>query len=374
MFVQLNPRQLAALALAVVLASPAFAAPPWSKLIPFQRVEANTDKSYELTQENGPWMVMAASFTGSGAEKDARALVLELRSEYGLEAYTYHQKYDFTDTVVGKGYDRYGNPKKMRYMNDTTYTSYAVLVGNFPSVEDAGLQKALDKIKVAQPQVFNNGITVKQDAIKSIRRRFKEAMQSAEDQEKGPMGNAFVSRNPLLPEEFFRPKGVDALVLQMNKDTPYSLLQCPGKFSVRVATFRGAVEIDQKKIEKSEEKAIVSGSRLAKAAEKAEKLAAGLRKQGVEAYSFHDRFESIVTVGSFESVGTPRRDGKIEINPQVLRTIEGYKGGVQTNAGPNGLTGYQPKSLLGIAFDVQPVPIEVPQVSIAADYARRTSR
>lgn len=374
MFVQLNPRWLVALALAVVLASPAFAAPPWSKLIPFQRVEANTDKSYELTQENGPWMVMAASFTGSGAEKDARALVLELRGEYGLEAYTYHQKYDFTDTVVGKGYDRYGNPKKMRYMNDTTYTSYAVLVGNFPSVEDAGLQKTLDKIKAAQPQVFNNGITVKQDVIKTIRRRFKEAVQSAEDQEKGPMGNAFVSRNPLLPEEFFRPKGVDALVLQMNKDTPYSLLQCPGKFSVRVATFRGAVEIDQKKIEKSEDKAIVSGSRLAKAAEKAEKLAAGLRKQGVEAYSFHDRFESIVTVGSFESVGTPRRDGKIEINPQVLRTIEGYKGGAQSNAGPNGLTGYQPKSLLGIAFDVQPVPIEVPQVSIAADYARRTAR
>lgn len=367
-------RQLAlTTVLIAAFTSPVFAAPPWAKLIPFQRVEADADKTYELTENNGPWMVMAASFSGAGAANDAKALVLELRGQFGVEAYTFERKYDYTDTVVGVGYDRYGGPKKMRYMNDTSHTSYAVLVGNYDSVDNSDLQRTLNKVKKARPKVFDNGYSVKTDTIKTIRRKLKETLQSDDNQETGPMGNAFVTRNPLLPEEFFRPQGLDELVLSMNQETKYSLLQCPGKYSVRVATFRGAVELDQKKIEEIEKKNIVSGSRLARAAEKAEKLAADLRAQGVEAYTFHDRFESVVTVGSFDSVGTPRRDGKMEINPQVHRVIEGYKGQTEIKAG-DGLVGYKPKRLNGIVFDVQPVPIEVPRVSIAADYARRPLR
>ena len=38
-------------------------------------------------------------------------------------------------------------------------------------------------------------------------------------------------------------------MFDLNKDLEYSLLKCPGKFTVQVATFRGRVEIDQKKIE-----------------------------------------------------------------------------------------------------------------------------
>ncbi|MHC2070360.1 hypothetical protein ACYFX5_23040 [Bremerella sp. T1] len=371
MFVHTNLRLAMAFALVAAVTTTTWAAPPWSSLIPFQRVEANAEKSYELTEDDGPWLIMATSFTGAGAEKDAKDLVLELRKDYGLKAYTYQQKYDYTDSVVGKGYDRYGGPKKMRYMNDVSYTSYAVMVGDFQAYDESGAESTLKKIKTAKPKVFKTGYSVKNDTIKTLRERLREAISSEEDQDKGPMGHAFVTRNPLLPEEYFRPKGVDELVLGMNKDTPYSLLNCPGKYTVRVATFRGAVEIDQEKIEEIERKNIVSGSRLAVAAEKAEKLAAGLRKQGVEAYSFHDRAESIVTVGSFQSVGTPRRDGKIEINPQVKHIIDGYKGG---NGAPSTATTaptFKPKSLNGIIFDVQPIPVEVPKVSIAADYVPR---
>ena len=41
---------------------------------------------------------------------------------------------------------------------------------------------------------------------------------------------------------------------------------------------------------------------------------------------------------------------------------------------PGGQTmpGLQPRTLNGIPFDIQPVPVEVPQRSIAADYARDT--
>jgi len=375
MFVHTNLRLALAMGLVAAVTTTSWAAPPWANLIPFQRVEANAEKTYQLTEDNGPWLVMAASFTGPGAQKDANDLVLELRKDYGLEAYTWHQEYDYTDTVVGKGYDRYGGPKKMRYMNDVSYTSYAVMVGNFETVDESGAQKTLNKIKTAKPKVFQQGHTVKNDTIKTIREKLREAIGSEEDKEKGPMGNAFVTRNPLLPEEYFRPKGMDELVLNMNQDSQYSLLKCPGKYTVRVATFRGAVELDQKRIEEIEKNNIVSGRRLAVAAEKAEKLATALRKQGVEAYCFHDRAESIVTVGSFETVGTPRRDGKIEINPQVKRIMDGYKGGTGTATVEGGVTpSYKPKTLNGIVFDVQPLPVEVPKVSIAADYARRPIR
>lgn len=374
MFVRTKLRLAVAFGLIAALGSTSQAAPPWASLIPFKKVEADVNKTYELTEANGPWMIMASSFNGPGAANDAKNLVMELRKDYGLEAFVFEQKYDFSDSVVGKGYDRYGGPKKMRYMNDASFVSYAVMVGNYDSVDASGVESTLNKLKTAHPKVFQTGYSVKSDVIKTMREKIKDAINTEEKKEKGPMGNAFVTRNPLLPEEFFRPQGPDQLVVGMNKDTPYNLLNCPGKYTVRVATFRGAVELDQNKIKEIEAKNIVGGSRLAVAAAKAEKLAAALRKQGVEAYTFHDRSESIVTVGSFESVGTPRRDGKIEINPQVKRIMDGYKGSAGAQPSANGLPTFEPKILAGITFDVQPVPVQVPRVSVAADYARGTTR
>jgi hypothetical protein len=113
-------------------------------------------------------------------------------------------------------------------------------------------------------------------------------------------------------------------------------------------------------------------SRLDMAADKAHRLTEALRAQGIEAYEFHDRHESVVTVGSFQSVGESRPDGRIEINPAILRIVEAY--GPRRQALPTGgqapLAGLQPKSLSGIPFDVQPRPVHVPRRSIAADYSR----
>lgn len=117
-------------------------------------------------------------------------------------------------------------------------------------------------------------------------------------------------------------------------------------------------------------------SQLHAAADKAHRLTEALRAQGIEAYEFHDRHESIVTVGDFESVGTPRADGVQEMNPAILRIIEAYGPQQQRlpGSGPETLAGLQPRSLGGIPFDVQPTPVHVPQRSIAADYARKWTR
>jgi hypothetical protein len=117
------------------------------------------------------------------------------------------------------------------------------------------------------------------------------------------------------------------------------------------------------------------GSELADAAKKADALARALRMKGYEAYQFHDRYASIVTVGSFNSTGTPRADGRIEINPDIHKVMTTF--GADPKEGENlqnalkasGLdkqTLAMPvKSLIGIPFDIQPLPVQVPKRPIS---------
>ncbi|UUO05538.1 hypothetical protein M4951_19445 [Blastopirellula sp. J2-11] len=356
---------LAAILLAAVSAA-ALAAPPWARLIPFKSVEADVNQPYQLTDTNGPWMIMATSFSGPGAAQDAHNLVMELRKDFDMEAYVYEQSYDFTQKVQGLGFNQYGERKTMRYADEGKYTSIAVLVGNFETVDDDVLKKTLKDLKDAKPKCMTGETqTTQNDPIKYLRRKIREAVTDEEKREKGPMGHAFVSRNPLLPDEYFAPKGIDPLILKINNGVVNSLLDCEGKYSVRVATFSGATEVDAKKIAEIEKKNDLSRTRLADAAEKAERLTARLRKQGVPAYVFHDRSESMVTVGSFDSVGTERADGKMEINPQINRIINDFRATPEP-----GTANFKPKTIDGVPFDVQPVPVTVPKRSVGGEYAK----
>ena len=188
---------------------------------------------------------------------------------------------------------------------------------------------------------------------------------------RGPFRAAFIVPNPSLPEEFFAGNTVDQFILNLNKSVDNSLLSCPRPYSVRVATFRGDVSFNLQEIEAKKKevkiKRMLGGkmkSKLAEAAEKADKLTKALRKRRIEAYVFHDRNESYVCVGSFDWVGKPRRDGKQEINPSVLKVMEMYKA---YDAKIPGLAGVlQPRSLpelKDITFDMQPVGVKVPQIS-----------
>ena len=109
------------------------------------------------------------------------------------------------------------------------------------------------------------------------------------------------------------------------------------------------------------------------AADKAHRLTVALRERGVDAYEFHDRIESIVTVGSFDSVGEPRADGKIEIHPTIHKILKMY-GASRRELPGGGAMGLQPRTLAGISFDIQPVPVQVPRRSIASDYVRSSAR
>src|SRR3954462_6397544 len=113
-----------------LLATAAYCAAPWAKLAPTKKM-AKGD-SYSLTDKNGPWMVMATTFSGEGAEDQAYALVQELRTKYGLPAYTFKKEFDFSKPVEGRGVNKYGESLKMKHQK-AEINEIAVLVGDYAS-------------------------------------------------------------------------------------------------------------------------------------------------------------------------------------------------------------------------------------------------
>ncbi len=352
-------------------ASPANAAPPWEKLMVLKRVEADPDKDYALSKENGPWMIMACSFSGEGADEQAHELVLELRKRYKLPAYSHKVRFDFGKQAPGRGLDPTGAPVRMRYKGGSELSETAVLVGEYPAVDDPEAQKILQKLKASRPEclALEDGRATNRSLAgwRWLQERVRQQSRSSDSVKKdGPMRHAFVTTNPLLPKGYFVTNGVDDLVLRMNKGVKHGLLDCPGKYTVQVAHFTGRITIEQDEIKKVKNGARIKDSLLAKAAEKAHRLTESLRMKGYEAYEFHDRHASIVTVGSFQSVGTPSAHlaGRTEINPDV-HTIMKTFAAKQTAAPGMPAGAMQPKTLAGIPFDIQPIPVQVPRRSIA---------
>ena len=333
---------------------------PWSSFNPFKsRVEHDRNKNYLIADENGPWMILATTFAGEEAEQEARALVMELRKEFDIPAYLHRKRFDFSDSVDGLRVNRFGGRQKMRYRQNVAFDEWAVLVGDFASIDLPEVERTLKKVKSIKPSSLNLDDT-KTQRFRGFREFQKKLSGNQEKREKGPMGSAFVTRNPLLPKEFFAPNGIDKFVYDLNKDWEYSLVHCKGQYTVRVATFQGHVIIDQRQIDEIDRGKESMESRLAAAAAKADKLTKAMRAQGIEAYQFHDRNESIVTVGSFESGGA-----HIDAMKRVMGEFQSKEVRM-----PNGTSRVQPKVIAGIPCGGQPFPIEVPRYSVSSDYAQ----
>ncbi len=371
----MNGRQISGLSIVVLTAAwgwfaTADAASPWANLLMSSRVDADPQRQYQLTEDNGPWMIMACSFSGEGAAEQARELALELRKRYKLPAYTHPMRFDFGD-AQGRGIDQFGAPLKLRYKRGSELQEYAVLVGNYQAVDDPDAQKTLAKLKYSTPKCLelDEGRKTHQSlaALRIIHKHMLAA--GSRKKEKGPMGHAFVTTNPKLPKDYFSAPGVDSLVLKMNDGIRYSLLDCPGKYTVQVRNFKGAAVLNQGDIRAIEDGKPMRSS-LDEAGDKATDLVEALRIKGYEAYVFHDRYASIVTVGSFDSVGAKDADGQIvAIDPAVRDTMRFF------GAKPSNLPGrpsgaIELESVIGIYFDVQPKPIRVPKRSISRALAR----
>ena len=287
---------LAAAAL-LTAAGPAFAA-----------VECDRTKKYRLTERHGPWTIMVAAFhplrggdpNGTTPEQAADQLVYDLRDQ-GIPACAWVMPTK-TESVATRSRD--GEQKEMLYASQRG--GVCVMAGNFRRADDEGAQKSLKWVKTECrcPSLMPVAATGWTGLTKN-----GGFFKLSPGRNGSPLARAFVTVNPLLSDAQKRrlSRRADPLLVRLNAGQEYCLADCPGEYSVVVAQFRGKT-LTQVSGTKSADvgRRVALSNDLDDAAKQAWELCQVLRNQeGLEAYLWHDRHRSVVTVGSFASATDP---------------------------------------------------------------------
>ena len=354
-----------------------------------------------LNERSGPWLVMCASFSGDAGVRKAENLAEELRSRHGLKAYVFRHEFDHTQKLQSSAIPKWTIDEnsasehhvvraKMEPATPASYEEVAVMVGDFPAVDDAQAQKTLSKIKTLSADSMDASLTGAAESDLSAERIRQWRSNSENLPESSTTGSgtfraAFLLPNPMLPDEYFESQKLDEFVVGLNKRVKHSLLKNPGIYTVRVATFEGESTFNLGEIEEKEREMKwlrrnnkgITSSKLAEASEKAHLLTKEFRKHGVEAFEFHDRNESCVCVGSFDWIVREDDQGNKTQNPEVVDVILKYKGKVENFPGrPNSIVPNTFSSLAkkNILCDAQPIPVLVPKVAKQSSASRLLNR
>jgi hypothetical protein len=267
-----------------------------------------------LTPEVGPWVICVTSFRGDEAKELAEKLVAELRGHYRLPAYLYNRSNEDRERerqrleVLRQKYGPDTPLKRVRILDE-----YAVLVGGYADMNEA--RKHAERIKKLDPpkQVpFSRGVMVPlEHTDKHDPRKIPGVVART-----NPLATSFVVRNPLVPQ----PQEVDfdPLWLKLNADEPLSVLRCPKPWTVVVKVFRPPSVLESARKPSTvrtnnffkpalPKMTPAKGESLEDYRLRASQLAARLRQpdMGYEAYVFHTRDASIVTVGACRDLKDP---------------------------------------------------------------------
>lgn len=361
---------------AVTLAAPLWlmptagqAAPP-SLLRMFNKTDAAAPvDARQLTEVDGPWMILAQSFAGEQGRVQAEKLADELAQELSLPTFIHQEKFDFSgqaDLPALEG-------RVARYANQARYQAFAVLVGEYDAIDHPNLVRDLKRVKAATPASL---ATTDESAanpaqpetpLDAVRNLKNDLMERVSRPARGPLRNAFATTNPMLPQEFFLTPEVDSFISELNAPFDYSLLDNQGKFTVVVATFSGLSTI----VDGVKEKNFTpSGERMVQCAMQADRMVKALREKGIDAYQFHDRHSSMVTIGTFEQLGSTRPGGGFEYDPTIRKVMATYCAGNRTEVAAQG-SKLLPNHIDAIPFDVNPMPIAVPKKSKRSLYIGR---
>lgn len=326
----------------------------------------------ELHEEDGPFMILAHTMVGEGAKDRAGALAVEIRREMNKPVFIHKEDFDFTRSI---GYDA-ATSRHTRYANPSRYEAYAVLVGEYDRVDHPDIDADLAKIKAMRPVVLSRTDAVEAETDDSnpatkVKNITATILRKTKGDDKR-MSHAFVTRNPMLPAGYFEAPQVDAFVRDLNDGLPNSLLGCKSRYTVVVKTFQGRSAM----VDGRQEKAFKPNARrMGRMAEKADEMCRELREQGVEAYQYHDRYRSLVCVGSFDSLGTELPGGKFQYDAGIRDVMAKYNAlNVRPElAGqvPAGARGVAARAVAMVPFDVEPKPIAVPRVSRKSLYGLR---
>jgi len=340
-----------------------FAANPlkmFSGLFGSESVEADPNKEYLLDETKGPYMIYIKSYDGETARQDANALALELRKRYNLKAYVHHTNFDYSEDLEEEnqqeemakaqlqqflaenkmqGAELALPPRKKRvkkFANGGKSQEYAVLVGDFQAINEESIEKTMEFLKNCQPQCVMSQLkrdsenveknTKDKTLIVDVVRTLYRSDDKHGNQNARPLACVFKCTNPILPPSYFS-NGVDDFIVKLNTNSPYNLLRCQGKYTMKVASFSGskfAHPDDVNNPEKIERFGAKSGE-LEKAEINAEIICEFLRRKGYDAYTYHDRTTSMVTVGGFENLGKTDKSGNvIQFTQEIEKIINAF--------------------------------------------------
>lgn len=302
------------------------------------RIEAKAGKKYVLTKQHGPWNIMVATFHTTGAdgqsdqgkspEEAADELVLELRRR-GLPAYTYTYEPEAERIVTT---DRLGREERRK--NLRRYRSVCVIAGNYNDINDEVAQQTLKWVKQLYPDCLKEGVVYQPTPGQPT-----------------PLSGAFLTINPLLSPEEVEQRRQDPLLIRLNSGERFSLYENGGQYTLVVARFYGKhVNVKAGGVV-PDIKSFLKDNDLDDAATAARELVACLRGKydqsgkfnNIEAYVWHDRYESVVTVGAFSSPNDPAIKRYLELFGP--RSVPVAAGSAQVNVQPAhfGLQGFGDK-------------------------------
>ena len=171
---------------------------PWQKLLPFKKVDADPNKSYPVTDANGPWMILATVFRGDEAERQAQQLVFELRKKYKLEAYTHVQVFDYTKYGRGMGRQPRRIAERAWQAREDDVKEVAVMVGNFGSLDDDRATETLKKVKAIEPESLRSRSGQSEPGV------CRPAPGDEREKEKRPDGQRFCGHQPAFAARVFQ--------------------------------------------------------------------------------------------------------------------------------------------------------------------------
>ena len=195
------------------------------------------------------------------------------------------------------------------------------------------------------------------------------------------MGNAFLTRNPILPDDYFQAPEIDSFVRKLNEDVPYNLIEnCDGQIHRRRSNVLGTQH--DRRWQRRKSHSNPTAIDLVQCAKDANAMVTLLRKDGVEAYQFHDRTQSIVTIGSFDELGRELDVMEVLNTPRpILAVMDEYRA---FNIDPQSCQSRKtskwsrrvPVKCVDerFPFDIQPMPIAVPKTSKRSLYSAAMRR
>ncbi len=300
-------------------------------------VETDPNREYPVGPEAGPWMICAAHFNGASAPQLAHQMVMLIRTQYHMPAYVFNyadeerkkqqalldqQAPVFTNTPTAPGEIVVPIPRHRLVVR--IEDQCAVLIGGYP--DEITAHAALVYVKKLPPPDLKvpEGAPAPFDSVIDDKGQVRYI---------NPFNaQSVLVRNPAVPHEnhVMNPKD-DPFLKTLNADEEYSMLRCPGKWTLAVKEYLGASAVENKPTGLGPVQSMFggktkTGETLALAANNAHELAKTLTQLKFDAYVLHTRTSSVVSNGAFNDRNAPemqnyrdRIDQLRRINAQAQR-------------------------------------------------------